>query len=57
MATNTDFRVKNGLYVGENINALRGSVSASTYYGKLFDISSSGALGSGSTDSLSGQNR
>jgi hypothetical protein len=56
MATNTDFRVKNGLYVGENINALRGSVSASTYYGKLFDISSSGALGSGSTDSLSGQN-
>lgn len=56
MATNTDFRVKNGLYVGENINALRGSVSASTYYGKLFDISSSGALGSGSTDPLSGQN-
>jgi hypothetical protein len=56
MATNTDFRVKNGLYVGENINALRGSVSASTYYGKLFNISSSGALGSGSTDPLSGQN-
>jgi hypothetical protein len=56
MAINTDFRVKNGLYVGENINALRGSVSAETYYGKLFNISSSGALGSGSTDPISGQN-
>ena len=56
MAINTDFRVKNGLYVGENINALRGSISAETYYGKLFNISSSGALGSGSTDSVSGQN-
>tara|TARA_X000001382_G_scaffold124788_1_gene109659 strand:+ start:361 stop:1800 length:1440 start_codon:yes stop_codon:yes gene_type:complete len=54
MATNTDFRVKNGLYVGDNINALRGSVSALTYYGKLFNISSSGALGSGSIDPISG---
>jgi hypothetical protein len=56
MAINKDFRVKNGLYVGENIDALRGSVSALTYYGKLFDVSASGALGTGSTDAISGQN-
>ena len=56
MPTNTDFRVKNGLYVGDNINALRGSVSALRYYGKLFDVSTSGTLGSGSTDAISGQN-
>lgn len=54
MAINKDFRVKNGLYVGENIDALRGSVSALNYYGKLFDVSTSGTLGSGSTDSVSG---
>ncbi len=56
MAINKDFRVKNGLYVGENVDALRGSVSALTYYGKLFDVSASGALGTGSTDAISGQN-
>lgn len=55
MAINNDFRVKNGLYVGEDINALRGSVSALTYYGKLFDVGVAGAGGSGSTDVLSGQ--
>ena len=54
MAINKEFRVKNGLYVGENIDALRGSVSALTYYGKLFDLSTSGTLGSGSTDTVSG---
>jgi len=56
MAINKDFRVKNGLYVDENVDALRGSVSALTYYGKLFDVSASGALGTGSTDAISGQN-
>tara|TARA_S200002703_G_scaffold154441_1_gene157218 strand:- start:1881 stop:3338 length:1458 start_codon:yes stop_codon:yes gene_type:complete len=55
MATNTDFRVKNGLYVGENINALRGSISAVKYYGGLFDISTSGSLGSGTINSLSAE--
>ena len=54
MATNTDFRVKNGLYVGESINARRGSVSACTFHGNLFDISTSGALGTGSSNSISG---
>ena len=54
MATNTDFRVKNGLYVGENINVKRGSVSADAFYGNLFDISTSGALGTGSSDTISG---
>ena len=54
MATNTDFRVKNGLYVGENINVKRGSVSADAFYGNLFDISTSGALGTGSSNSISG---
>lgn len=55
MATNTDFRVKNGLYVGENINALRGSISAAKYYGGLFDISTSGPLGSGNINPLSAE--
>ena len=54
MAINKDFRVKNGLYVGENLDVLRGSVSALNYYGKLFDLSTSGTLGSGSTDVVSG---
>jgi hypothetical protein len=53
-ALNRDFRVKNGLYVGTNIDAQRGSVSALNYYGKLFDLSTSGTLGSGSTDTVSG---
>lgn len=53
-ALNRDFRVKNGLYVGTTIDAQRGSVSALNYYGKLFDLSTSGTLGSGSTDTVSG---
>lgn len=53
-ALNRDFRVKNGLYVGTNIDTQRGSVSALNYYGKLFDLSTSGTLGSGSTDTVSG---
>lgn len=50
-----DFRVKNGLYVGSNIDALRGDLSASNIYGKLFALSAYGVNGSGSDTALSGQ--
>lgn len=50
-----DFRVKTSIYVEDDINALRGSVSANTFYGGLFSLSADGENGSGSTNTLSGQ--
>lgn len=50
-----DFRVKNGLYVGTNVDALRGDLSARNIYGKLLALSAYGENGTGSDTALSGQ--
>ena len=50
-----DFRVKNGLYVGTNIDALRGNLSADRLYGNLFALSATGVNGTGNDTALSGQ--
>jgi hypothetical protein len=50
-----DFRVKHGMFVGTDIDALRGSISADKYYGNLFNLTTSGVNGTGSDTALSGQ--